>query len=278
MTERASGMSTPDPIVFDQPHYDRLNTARAAVLRRLLAELEPKISLKSALDAGCGTGYFSAVLRDLGLRVAAFDGRPENTEEARRRHPGIEFRVGDVESIATSEAGSFDLVLCLGLLYHLENPFRAIRNLQGMTGKLLVLEGICLPGDEALLALRDENHGRDQGLHYIAFYPSEACLTKMLYRAGFRAVYRLVPRPDHNEYRDSPLRNRSRTMLAAARESIAVSCLELLAEPATNPDPWETSWARFSWPARRLYLFLTKPWALKVAAVRRRLGLKQASS
>ena len=44
------------------------------------------------------------------------------------------------------ELGEFDLVLCFGLLYHLENPMRTIRHLRALTGQGLLLESMSLRG------------------------------------------------------------------------------------------------------------------------------------
>ena len=98
--------------IFDQSHYLRLIEARAATIRRIADELRPVLSLATALDAGCGVGFFSKILQDAGLNVHAFDGRIENVEEARSRFPQIAFEQGDVESLEIRKLGQFDLVLC----------------------------------------------------------------------------------------------------------------------------------------------------------------------
>ena len=61
------------------------------------------------------------------------DGRQENVEEAQRRFPQIPFRICNAQESALRDLGRFDLVFCFGLLYHLENPLIAIRQLCAMT-------------------------------------------------------------------------------------------------------------------------------------------------
>src|SRR5712672_3402878 len=177
--------------VFDQPHYGALNAARELPLRQVLESVRKDSELLSAVDVGCGLGHFSVILHNLGFNVLALDGREENVNEAKRRAPEIEFRTANVEDAGIQTLGKFDLVLCLGLLYHLENPFGAIRNLFAMTGKVAVLEGMCVPGDEPIFAVRDEVLTEDQGLQHVALYPSENGLVKLLYCSGFSHVYRL---------------------------------------------------------------------------------------
>src|SRR5215831_10071377 len=142
--------------IFDGGHYRDLDGARAAVLRRAVPEARRALDLRRAVDIGCGLGKLSALLAELGLEVTAVDARATNVEEGARRHPALRFLCADAEDPALARLGRFDLVACFGLLYHLENPFRAIRNLRALTGRLLLIETACLPGAAPTLELRDE--------------------------------------------------------------------------------------------------------------------------
>jgi SAM-dependent methyltransferase len=255
----------PEAHVFDLPHYRALDEARTALFREVLTEFKQRMGLRTALDAGCGLGVFSGLLRNLGFAVTAFDGRLENIEEASKRHPGIRFQMADLEDPSVKTFGCFDLVLCFGLLYHLENPFRCIRNLGELTHRLLVIESMYIDNPAPTLLLRDEGLTEDQGLQHIAFYPTESCLVKMLYRAGFSSVYRFKCRPQHPHFHASLSRHRARTLLAASRSPLDFDYLLLLPEPAYAGDPWATRWGS----VRR---FVSRPWTEKVSALRRRLG------
>src|SRR5215470_12514731 len=175
---------------FDRRGYRELIEARKEAIQRILKRLKPTFGLSNAVDVGCGVGFFSQTLAECGLNVCGFDARAENVEEARRRFPGIPFEEANIENRQILQLGQFDLVLCFGLLYHLENPLHAIRNLRAMTGKCLLLESICVPEENCTLLLRQEPRQDDQSLTELACYPSESSLVKMLYRAGFADVYR----------------------------------------------------------------------------------------
>src|ERR1700730_17542520 len=196
--------------VFDQHHYESLNESRRSVVSRLLVQLEKDIGLATAADVGCGLGYFSELLQSRGLRVSAVDGREQNVSEGRARYQGINFIVGDIENPAILEIGIFDLVLCFGLLYHLENPLRWIRNLCSLTEEVLLVESMCAPGKDPRMELLDEFEVEDQGLNYVAFYPTEACLVKMFYRAGFSFVYGFAALPDHEDFRETEKKKKAR--------------------------------------------------------------------
>src|SRR5271168_5316386 len=103
--------------IFDQPQQAEYVERRCAFLGRFLPQWKRELDLRTALDVGCGVGYFSAFLRDAGFQVTAVDGRAENVAEAQKRHPGIEFRACDVEDPQCAALGSYDLVLAFGLLY-----------------------------------------------------------------------------------------------------------------------------------------------------------------
>ena len=198
---------------FDQHHYQRLIRAREEAIRNVLHRLSPALGLKTALDAGAGVGFFSQTLADCGLSVRGFDGHAENVAEARKRFPHIAFEQANLEDRSILALGKFDLVLCFGLLYHLENPLLAIRHLRSLTEKCLLLESMCVPDDKPSMLLREEPSELDQGLTDVACYPSEDSLIKMLYRAGFGFVYRLAPLPKHDDFCETFEHRRRRTVL-----------------------------------------------------------------
>src|SRR5882672_8888662 len=223
---------------FDQRHYVKLIRARGETIRRVVTELRQELGLASAVDAGCGVGFFSQILQECGLSVRGFDGRTANVAEARERFVAIPFEQGDIESQEILKLGTFDLTLCFGLLYHLENPMLAIRHLRALTGKGLLLESMCIPGSGVGMALREEPSAADQSLTDIALYPTESCLVKMLYRAGFAAVYRIAELPDHDDFRETAEHERRRTVLFASVTPVQVAGFALIEEPRDGLDPW----------------------------------------
>jgi len=236
--------------LFDSDFTRRYTKVRQEFIADFLSAVRRKIILESAADVGAGVGYFARSLRDLGFKVLAMEGREENVAEGRRRHPDIEFVCDNVEAGSFSEIGRFDLVLCVGLLYHLENPFRAIRNLYALTEKILIVESMCSPGEFPRMELLDEGQVEDQALNFVAFYPTEPCLVKMLYRAGFPWVYKFRRLPDDPQFVDRPRRKRSRTFLVATRIPLDVANLVLASEPfryvVAKSDPWATTWSRIA--------------------------------
>ena len=84
---------------------------------------------KKVLDLGCGTGRLLAALQpDRGVGV---DFSPAMVEEARRRHPSLEFHVGDVEDpeVLDHVGGPFDVILLSDTVGSLEDCESTLRNL-----------------------------------------------------------------------------------------------------------------------------------------------------
>lgn len=205
--------------IFDSEGAMLFVKRRQEFFNQFLPKLIQSLHLKNVLDVGCGVGIFSNYLADFGLTVTAIDGREENIIEARKRYPNINFQVWNVEDPQMKTLGKFDLVFCVGLLYHLENLFRTIRNLHALTEKVLIAESIVIPTPLPFAALIDETTTEDQSLNYIAFIASEAGLAKMFLQSGFQ-VYRTTKLPNHLDFRETFSRKRLRTILVAAKTDL----------------------------------------------------------
>jgi SAM-dependent methyltransferase len=233
----------PDFWAFDNPETRRFTEARIEFITPLLRELRKEIGFNSALDVGCGLGEFSDFLSQFGIQhVLGLDGRAQNVAEAQRRYPRIPFQVADVEELS-AEVVAADLVLCFGLIYHLENPFRAIRRLHAVTKKVLLIESIQAPGRLPKLELMDEGRVANQGLSYVAFYPSESALVKMLYRSGFDFVYGFEQLPISPFYKPTIRRTRLRTMLLASKMELNAAHLALLKDSPRMATQYAELWA-----------------------------------
>ncbi len=77
----------------------------------VLFELLGKVRNRDILDAGCGTGYLSNRLTEMGADVVGVDLSPEMIRTATHRYPELEFRVDDCQSLATIDDGEMDLVV-----------------------------------------------------------------------------------------------------------------------------------------------------------------------
>jgi uncharacterized protein YceH (UPF0502 family) len=58
------------------------------------------------VDAGCGPGHVTAYLAEAGSDARGLDLSPEMVEEARRRHPGVRYDIGDLRNLIRPEAAT----------------------------------------------------------------------------------------------------------------------------------------------------------------------------
>ncbi len=136
---------------------------------------------------------------------------------------------------------------------------RAVRNVQALTGKVLLLESMVIPEEQPFLIIMDEGPVEDQSLRYISCYPSEGAILKMIYRAGFAHVYRFRELPNHEDFRPATGRARRRTVIAASVQALDSPLLEIALEPKLSGDLWDTDPTGIMKALRRFRRNLKRP-------------------
>ncbi len=90
----------------------------------------------SVLDVGCGGGLLCESLARAGAQVTGCDLAPGMIEVARLHAAehglNIDYRVASAEALATTSAGSFDVVTCMEMLEHVPDPAAMIRTLASL--------------------------------------------------------------------------------------------------------------------------------------------------
>jgi SAM-dependent methyltransferase len=185
------------PGQFDTPEAVAITKARL----QHLDSLGLPLANRTVLDVGAGAGHLGSWFADRGCRVTSTDARPESVQRIRELHPALEARVLDVESDQVAELGVFDVVFCYGLLYHLENPLRALRNLTAVCDDLMLIETQICDSPLPVTRLEDEYKSASQALRGIAQRPSPSYLSMALNRLGFAHVYTAAEPPEHPDYR-----------------------------------------------------------------------------
>ena len=110
-----------------------------------------------ALDIGCSDGYFTFEMERRGADVVAIDFVPEHyTGFATARQilgSRAEYRMDNVYNLAPEPYGQFDVVLFLGVLYHLRKPLAALDSIRSVmkpgaqlfVGTMMIDEYFLLP-------------------------------------------------------------------------------------------------------------------------------------
>lgn len=134
-------------------------------------------------------------------RVIGVEGRPENIERARfiamvYRVGHVEFVQANLETYDLSSLGRFDAVFCVGLLYHLPNPWVLIRRMSHVSDNLFVWTHHAAEGQATVMAngyrgIAYQEFGLSDplsGLSASSFWPTLADLKTMLVKEGFHTI------------------------------------------------------------------------------------------
>lgn len=135
--------------------------------RRLAPHLPRDMSGWRALDVGCNAGFYAFELARRGADVTGIDVDGRYLRQARWaatrfRLPGrVRFRRRHVYELAEEDA-PYDLVLFLGVFYHLRYPLLALDLASRLVRRRLVFQSLTMPGDEVLPSGRIEDRPLDE--------------------------------------------------------------------------------------------------------------------
>jgi len=218
------------------PGVESIHTTRREMLDRALRALLPQgCAGLTALDLACHQGWFALHLAQAGFReVLAVDARKAHLEDTAlmarvQGIPNVRTAELDLEEAHAADLGLHDVTIMFGLLYHLENPVRALRLARAVTRRLLVIETQVVPhlegkvewgadifqrplkGIFGIIDETAEGHGTESGTHGICLAPSLPALAWLLGRVGFGKIVHVDPPPGGNEQ----LVRHRRAMIAA---------------------------------------------------------------
>jgi tRNA (mo5U34)-methyltransferase len=203
-----AGIQTaPDHFLGDYP---------AVKYRRFADALPADLSGKTVLDIGCNGGFYSIQMKRRGAqRVVAVDHDDRYLEQARfaAQMAGveIEFRKLSVYDVAAL-GEKFDVVLFMGVFYHLRHPLLALDLIREHSARELLVFQSMQRGSAAVHPLKDDYPFTEERiferrdfpcLYFIEksysgdptnwWIPNRACAEAMLRSAGFEVLQNPEP-------------------------------------------------------------------------------------
>ena len=148
---------------------------------------------KRVLDIGAWDGWFSFEMERRGAQVVALDAtrNPKLLLARDLLNSKIEYVNADISRISARDLGHFDIVLFLGVLYHLKHPLLALENICEMTDEMACLESYVIDDGRDLsappiLEFYEGTELRGQFDNWCG--PNTSCFLAMARAAGFASV------------------------------------------------------------------------------------------
>jgi len=174
---------------------DSIGNRRFEIFDAIISRFDPG----KLVDLGAGHGKFSVRAADRGWNVTAVDARDE-------RFPA-DLRIKWVrEDIRTFDVKGFDIVVCLGLFYHLtlDDQLELLRRCSGTTlivdthvdsGKPTqpLSERQIIRGYEGRLFYEETQHATASWENTHSFWPTTECFYRMLNDAGYAVILTSEP-------------------------------------------------------------------------------------
>ena len=193
--------TAPDHFLGDYP---------GAKFMRFAPHLPGDLAGKTVLDIGCNAGFYSIEMKRRGAsRVLGIDSDDRYLAQARLAtevlgyEDDVEFAKLDVYDVGALRE-KFDLVIFMGVLYHLRHPLLALDLIREHVARDLLLFQSMQRGSKFVLDLKDDYEFAERGiffessfpkLHFVErqysrdwtnwWVPNRACTEAMLRSAGF---------------------------------------------------------------------------------------------
>ncbi len=162
-------------------HYVAWRDRRVAAIRAHYGD--PFFRGRTVLELGCGYADIGGALSRLGATVTCCDAREEHLAVARERWPEVATVCADLNREGPFER--FDVILHLGLLYHLEPSHRSLHWSCRSSDHLVVESEVCdaTSPDAVVSAVED---GYDQAIDGEGCRPSAARVERVFAAEGLR--------------------------------------------------------------------------------------------
>ncbi len=176
----------------------------------------------TALDIGCNAGFYSFELARRGANVLGIDLDPHYLKQAKwaAKQIGLEgqvkFKQMQVYDLARLKQ-SFDLIIFMGIFYHLRYPMLALDIVTQKVNKMMVFQTMTMPGKEVFnlpdMHISKRKNMLKKGWPLMAFIedrladdptnwwaPNHSCILSMLRTCGMK----VTDQPGHEMYISKP--------------------------------------------------------------------------
>lgn len=152
----------------------------------------------SLVDLGCNSGFFSLEAASKGFgKVKGIDLREENIAQAKFLAKAfgldeVEFEIGNLKDLISTQH-KYDVILNLGIMYHLSQPFEILKKCYDLTSKICVIDTITHKEKFSgyHLAIKDSTISIEGDLAF-ELQPTYRGIIESIYSAGFGRIVEIV--------------------------------------------------------------------------------------
>jgi SAM-dependent methyltransferase len=213
--------------IADSSHINRHAQRRRYFFDPVVSLFGGSLKGKRVLDLASNAGFWSLAAIEAGAEfVYGLEGRQMHVDQSnfvfevngidRERY---RFATGDIFKTDFKALGSFDIVLCLGLLYHVSKPVELMEKIVQASTDLLVIDTSLslLPGASFELRRDPLDDPRNAIDYETVMVPTRKAVLDLIHQFGYRGV---VLKPRFSDYTGSQdYRMRSRRAFICAKQT-----------------------------------------------------------
>jgi tRNA (mo5U34)-methyltransferase len=193
--------------IFDPLNINRHLQRRGYFFEPLIRHLGGSLKGKRVLDLGCNAGFWALSAIEAGCDyVLGIDGRQTHIDQANFvfevngiDHSRYSFTSGDIFGLDFKEFGKFDIVLCLGLLYHVNKHILLMEKIDEVSEDILVIDTTLSTAQGSFLELRHEQRSDPRNaLDYdLVMLPTKRAIFEMVELFGYSVI---MLKPEFTDY------------------------------------------------------------------------------
>lgn len=150
--------------IFDEKNVFRHGQRRKYFMDPTVRYFGGSLEGKRVLDLGCNAGFWSLACVEAGCDfVLGIDGRQTHVDQANFvfevkeiRDDGYRFIRGNIQEMDLRQFGQFDIVLFLGLMYHINRPVEIMEQIASVSKDFLIIDTVISGMEGSLFELRRE--------------------------------------------------------------------------------------------------------------------------
>lgn len=203
-----NGIKTP---IDDPTRVNRHGQRKRYFFDPIVQVLGGSLDGKRVLDLGCNAGFWSLSAIEAGADyVLGIDGRQMHVDQANLvfEVKGIDrgrydFVTGNIFEYDFADHGNFDVVLCLGLMYHISKHMQLLEIIDSVNDDVLLIDTALslAPGSFMRVHKESTDSPRNTVDYDIVMSPTEKALTDMVGQFGYSTA---VLKPSFTDWTGSP--------------------------------------------------------------------------